>query len=175
MDMHDLNLPNLIDIFSLIVLTLLMVWVIVSDTVRYIIPNTLNIAIILLFALAAFFLPIDPLASLAAAGLVLLVGLAFFALGLMGGGDVKLLFALTLWTGWSQATVNFLVMTAVAGGILVILVLLLRFIVPPIMFRANPIRPIPRLLTRKQPVPYGIAIAAAFLFLLWNQGVPVLA
>ena len=156
-------------------LTLCLAWVILSDGARYVISNNVNLTILLLYGVAIFFLPTAPLSALATAGIVLAAGLAFFALGLMGGGDIKLLVVLSLWTGWSMVTVNFLFLTAIFGGVLVLVVLLLRFLLPPLYFNARPNKPAPRLFTRQQPVPYGIAIAAAFLWLLWQDGIPLLA
>lgn len=156
-------------------LWLAMAAVIVCDASRYIIPNNLNLAILLLYFAAIFLLPIAPgvaLSALGAGSAVLLVGLGLFALGLMGGGDVKLLAVLALWTGWSLATVNFLVLTALFGGALVVVVLLARAILPPILFKIRPTMNIPRLLVRKQPVPYGLAIAGGFSYLLATHGVP---
>lgn len=156
----------------MLALSLAMLWVIVSDAATYVIPNTLNLAIVALYGVAALLLPISPLPALAAAALVLLVGLGIFALGLMGGGDVKLLVALTLWTGWGMPSLEFLMLTALIGGALVVVVLVLRLLVPPLLFRACPTRPIPRLLTRGAPVPYGVAIALAFLQMLWMGHIP---
>ena len=146
---------------------LCMVWVVISDAWLYIIPNTLNALIIVPYIAAAFLLPLhDWLPAFAAAGLMLLVGLVFFTLGLMGGGDIKLLVALSLWTGWDIATPRFIFLTAIAGGLLVVAVLILRLIIAPLWLKLRPTKNLPRLLTRKQPVPYGIAIAAAFTWLL---------
>ncbi len=152
-------------------LTAAMLAVIVLDTTRYVIPNSLNLALLVLWGMAAFFLPLNPLMALAAAGLVLLVGLGFFALGLMGGGDIKLLVVLTLWLGWSITALHFLMLTAIVGGALVIVLLLLRA-VAAMLSRG---RELPRILMPKQPVPYGIAIALAFLLLLWRGSIPALA
>lgn len=151
-------------------LAALMGWVIYTDTTRYTISNRVNGIILGLFVLAAPFLPAQ-WEALAAAAIFFAVGLALFALGLMGGGDVKLLTVLTLWTGWSVATLNFFFLTAVFGGVLVLLVLPLRWLAPRVRKSE---KPLPRLLTRKEPVPYGIAIACAFLLLLAMGGVPVL-
>jgi prepilin peptidase CpaA len=157
-------------------LMLCMMWVVVSDAVHYIIPNTLNALIIVLYVAAAIMLPIPEwLPAFGTAALMLLVGLAFFALGLMGGGDIKLLVALSLWTGWGMATPQFIFLTAISGGLLVIIVLVLRLVLPPLMRRKNPTRVMPRLLTRKEPVPYGIAIAVAFAWLLMTGRVAGLA
>ena len=153
-------------------LTLAMLLVVVLDATRYTIPNLLNLAIILLYGVAVFLLPVQPVMALAAAGIVLAIGMAMFALGFVGGGDAKLLFALTLWTGWTETTPLFFFLTGICGGVLVVAVLLLRAIVPPLLFKAHPTRALPRLLTRKQPVPYGLAIAPAFLLLLLTGKIP---
>jgi prepilin peptidase CpaA len=158
----------------LLILTLLMLVVIVRDTIHYTIPNHLNLALLLLYGLAAAFLPVHALMALIAAVIVLAIGMGIFALGLMGGGDIKLLAVLTLWMGWGMQAVQFLFLTALMGGALVIAVLLLRAVAAPILFRADAARPVPRFLTRGQAVPYGIAIALAFIWMLWTGGVPEL-
>lgn len=156
----------------MLALSACMVWVVISDAWRYIIPNTLNLLIIALYALGSVFLPVDPLMALVAAVTMLAVGLGLFALGLMGGGDIKLLVALTLWTGWSMASPQFIFLTAIFGGVLVLMILPLRVVLPPLWLKLRPTKNLPRLLTKKQPVPYGIAIAAAFSYLMWTNSVP---
>lgn len=151
-----------------------MLWVVVSDASHYIISNALNLVVLGLYVAASILLPVTPaLPALGAAALVLAVGLGLFTLGLMGGGDIKLLVVLTLWTGWSVATPQFIFLTAIFGGVLVFVVLLARFVAPA--FWATNGKPLPRLLTKKQPVPYGIAIAAAFAWLLWTGQVTGIA
>lgn len=158
--------------FFILALSACMVWVVISDASRYIISNAINGIILGLFVLGIIFLHLSPLPAVATAGVMLLVGLGMFALGLMGGGDIKLLVVLSLWTGWGIETLQFIFLTAISGGVLVVIVLLLRAIVPPILIKAKPDRNLPRLLVRKQPVPYGIAIAVAFLWLMWTGGIP---
>jgi prepilin peptidase CpaA len=152
-------------------LALAMLLVIVLDVSRYIIPNSLNAAILVLYVFAAFLLHLPWATALLAALLMLVVGLGLFALGLMGGGDIKLLVVLTLWTGWSMATADFLMLTAMAGGLLVIAVLILRAFAGR-LFPAGKGKTLPRILMRKQPVPYGVAIALAFLAMLALGTVP---
>lgn len=152
-----------------------MVWVVLSDISLYTISNRLNGVILLLFIAGIFFLPIKPVPALLTGGAMLAVGLAMFALGLMGGGDIKLLVVLSLWTGWDASTLQFIFLTAIVGGALVAVVLLARFLLPPIWFRLRPKRNLPRILVRKQPVPYGVAIAGAFGWLLYQGSIPALS
>lgn len=152
-------------------LTGFMVAVMIIDATRYIIPNALNLFLLGLYPFAAYLLGLDWPMALLAAGIALLIGMGIFALGFMGGGDVKLLVVLVLFTGWHISTAHFLFLTGVCGGVLVLVVMLARFLLPP-LFRG---RELPRLLTRKQPVPYGIAIAAGFLVVLWSGQIPGIA
>ena len=57
------------------------------------------------------------LAALGLAAAVFVVGLGLFARELIGGGDVKLLAALSLWAGPEQF-VWFMLVTTLAGGVL---------------------------------------------------------
>ena len=156
----------------IVTLSACMFWVVVSDASQYIISNLLNAVLLAIYIAALVLLPLTPwLPALGAAALVLAVGLGLFTLGLMGGGDIKLLVVLSLWTGWSKMTPQFIFLTAVFGGVLVFLVLLMRLVLPPLWLKLRPKHNLPRLLTRKQPVPYGIAIAAAFAWLLWTGGI----
>lgn len=154
-------------LFALI-LSGFMAAVMLIDATRYIIPNALNLFLLGVYPFAAYLLGLDWPMALAAAGIALIIGMGIFALGFMGGGDIKLLVVLTLFTGWHMATVHFLFLTGICGGLLVIVIMLARFLLPP-LFRG---RELPRLLTRKQPVPYGIAIAAGFLVVLWTGQIP---
>ncbi len=156
-------------LFTLI-LTGFMAAVILIDASKYVIPNTLNLFLLGLYPFAAYFLGLDWPMALLAAGITLLIGMGIFALGFMGGGDIKLMVILVLWTGWHMATVNFLFLTGVCGGLLVMLLLLARFLLPTLFKKG-----LPRVLTAKEPVPYGIAIAAGFLVVLWTKQIPGLA
>lgn len=144
-----------------------MLWVVITDASRYIISNRLNLVVLGLYVAAVALIPHMPvLTALATAGIVLAVGLGLFTLGLMGGGDIKLLVVLSLWTGWSETTPQFIFLTAIFGGVLVVVVLFARFMAAALWAKEG--KTLPRLLSKKQPVPYGIAIAAAFAWLLWT-------
>ncbi len=94
--------------------------------------------------------------ALALGALVVLAGL--FALGAMGGGDVKLLTALALWIDPTRFFQLILIMS-VLGGILTIL-----FGAWHIMRRQRD----------KLAIPYGIAIAAAGLWVLFSHYLPAI-
>ncbi len=90
----------------------------------------------------------------------LLVGAGMFALRWLGGGDAKLLAAVTLWLGLS-GVLPFLLFTAMVGGGLCLLLLLARAHLQ--VYAVNGPVWITRLLAPKGDVPYGVAIAAGAL------------
>ncbi len=63
--------------------------------------------------------------DLALAAVVFLGGTAIFAVGLMGGGDVKLVAAASVWFG-TAGTIDFLIATVLAGGVLACVFLVRR-------------------------------------------------
>ena len=84
---------------------------------------------------------------------ILAVCTPMFGAGWMGGGDVKLLAASALWFtlsgGWRM-----LVMVAIAGGVLTVLILLIRLLPWP-----EPAKQRVVMLRRRGGIPYGVAIA----------------
>jgi prepilin peptidase CpaA len=83
------------------------------------IPNWLSAGAVVLYPVYLLVTP-HAVAWLAALGLALLVGvigLGLFARELIGGGDVKLITAVTLWAGLDYFAV-FALVTALTGGIL---------------------------------------------------------
>lgn len=73
-----------------------------------------------------------------------------FAIGMMGGGDVKLLGALALWLPW-QPLLHLVVYMSLIGGVLTLAMVIWKAI------RKNP---------EKLEVPYGVAIALAGLWVI---------
>ena len=102
----------------------------VGDARRYIIPNRLTMAVAGWFALYALvgvtvthtMTPASLIDPLLVAAAVFAVTAALFAMGVMGGGDVKLATATSLWAG-SQLVFEFLTLTALAGGVLSVIAL----------------------------------------------------
>ena len=148
--MPDVGFPEAL----LGLLALLLVTAAVIDVRTFTISNRLNLAVALLAPLYWWStgLPLwsDAVVQVAvAAGVFALLAGAFFA-GMMGGGDVKLAAALALWFS-PGATLDFLVLMSIAGGVLTLLVLGVH------RARGRAGRP---------EVPYGVAIAFGGLMIL---------
>ena len=102
--------------------------------------------------------------SVGCAVMVFGVGAAAFAAGALGGGDVKLLSAVSLFAGL-QRLPDLLFITAIAGGLLGLAILAGAPIGRPAMAVAGPLRA--RLRTG---LPYGPAIAAGGLWVAASLG-----
>jgi prepilin peptidase CpaA len=121
------------------------------------IPNWLNAAIALLaipfwWASGLSLWPDVVIQAGVALGVLFVFFLAF-QMGQMGGGDVKMLFALALWLP-PMAVLQLIVIMAIAGGVLTIAML-----IPHRMLKSagNP------------EIPYGIAIAFGGLWLIGER------
>lgn len=155
-------------------LSLLMAVVCVEDIRRYTIANWLNLIVIVSFVPYAFFaaeLPV--MLHLAGFGALFVLGFILFSLKLLGGGDAKLLAALGLWCGWSNAAIYLVIYMGLLGGVLAILLLILRKFLPYLQAKSGRVWRLPRMCIDEQPIPYGLAIAGAFLILLWGGKLPL--
>ncbi|TAN49302.1 MAG: hypothetical protein EPN26_11465 [Rhodospirillales bacterium] len=140
----------------------------VTDFVRFRIPNALTLGLAVLFLPAALLAGLEGKEMLSHLG----AGVAMFVLGgglflarLWGGGDAKLFAALSLWLGWSKLLLFVFAMT-LAGGFLALALLILRRISWPEAIRRKPA--LRRLLGAKAAVPYGIAMAAGMIWMLFH-------
>lgn len=140
------------------------------DVTSYRIPNALVLALILLFGLVALLhrTEVPWLSHLGAFTLVAGGGIFLYGLGQMGAGDVKLLSALSLWSGvYALVALLFWISLCALGGMLIIL--LLRRLAPRLVSQT---RPLPRVLRKKEGIPFAIgigpgAIIAALSFEPW--------
>ncbi|NDG04552.1 MAG: hypothetical protein EB121_04295, partial [Alphaproteobacteria bacterium] len=135
---------------------MLMLWAAISDVRHFRIPNMLNGALLALFPLFVLSSPqtMNWPQHVLVFTLVLVVGLYLFSSNLAGAGDVKFLAVLSLWAG-PQTVVVLMMVTALGGGVLAVLVGLRhwmtcrksgeKFMLGPVM---------------REPIPYGVAIAA---------------
>ena len=133
-----------------------------GDLARMRIPNRLVLVLLLGYAVLAPLSGFSLLAislGLGGAAVVFGLGLCLFACGWMGGGDVKLMAVVSLWLGLPHLG-DFLLWTSVFGGLLTLGLMICRA------------RPLPEALAGRAlslragetRVPYGVAIAAAGLF-----------
>ena len=141
------------------------------------IPNVLVIVLILLFAGAAWYWAdrIVLWQHLATGAAVFALGTVLFVLRQFGGGDVKLLTAAALWTGYAGLPV-FVLSLGIAGLILLVLYQYGRssmMAVAEYIEHASGGRlPTPRSLTVATHLPYGIVIAAAAIAA--SRDIPIL-
>ena len=134
-----------------------------EDFRRLVIPNLLPILLCALWPIyfAAHPNLYDAVAAIGCAIAVFLIGAVLFARGWLGGGDVKLLAAATLWAG-PTGTPELLLLTGVLGGVLG-LFLLMPF-GSQLAMAARALLGQPPLDAGhglRTPVPYGVAIAGA--------------
>lgn len=137
-----------------------------SDFLTLRIPNWLNAVIVLAFfpMAVATGMPGEAVMWHCLTGfVVLVVGFGLFSAGVIGGGDAKLLAATALWIGNAQL-LPFLVFTALAGGVLVIIMQAWRLL--RMEGEARELGWAKRLFGMKMDLPYGVAIAAGTLLAL---------
>ncbi|MCR6637320.1 prepilin peptidase [Devosia sp.] len=100
--------------------------------------------------------------------IVLAVAFGLFALRLIGGGDAKLAAATTLWLGFGM-TLPYLAYAALFGGVLTILILVVRGIpLNPALARFGWVA---RLHNKRSGIPYGIALAVAGITVYSNSAI----
>lgn len=152
-------LPILSTISTLVFLGLVLTAA-VEDALSFTIPNWVSLALLVAFGPAAFAvgMPLPTIALNVGFGAAALVaGMVMFALRWLGGGDAKLLAAVSLWLGWTAAP-TFLIGTAMAGGVLAIMLLTVRSTALRPLILLGP-RWVTRLAEPGEGVPYGVAIA----------------
>lgn len=132
------------------------------DLLTMTIPNRITLGLTAAFFLIVPFTGLQLeaiLPHIAAGALILVAGIALFAVGGFGGGDAKLLATGALWIGFDGLPLYLLLVT-MFGGALAVAILAYRYY-PMDAF------PLPewaaRLHKRKAGIPYGIAIAASAL------------
>jgi prepilin peptidase CpaA len=133
---------------------------------RYTIPNWIPGVLIAVWIGSAPFLQLGwsgAGVSLLTFAVVLAVGMALWAPGWVGGGDVKLLAAGALWFGWPDAMM-FLLYAMIAGGVLAVVLLALRKLSPVLPVSPDALVKTP--LAEGAPAPYAVAIAAGALLVL---------
>ncbi len=155
----------MVALLALAVFAALLIYAACSDVARLTIPNWISIALSALFVPAALAIGMalpEIGMHLAFGAAVLVVGFFLFQGGIIGGGDAKLLAAVTVWTGF-PAFMPFILATAVAGGVMALALLAARRFIREA--ETNPPF-VNRLLKHKNGIPYGVAIMAGGLIAL---------
>lgn len=138
----------------------------VGDVKTYRIPNAVSGALVALYPLFALTAPyhVAPLASLGVMATVLVLGFALFSFRMVGGGDIKLLTALTLFAG-PALVMDLVLVVALAGGVIAVLMLsdLTRFVLASAFEQVG--SHTLRNAMMSVSIPYGLAIAAGAVFL----------
>jgi prepilin peptidase CpaA len=154
-----MNLLNSVPNWLAIILSLLLVAVAVQDTFQRKISNYLVLAVLILAVAAAGV--VGPSTALWQNGVLFVlflgVGMAVYAGGILGAGDIKLLAALALWCDLAGAP-RFIAAVFITGGLLA-MIMLIRFAIRkgPLDVKAQ----------ERRSVPYGVAIAGGALFIVW--------
>jgi len=147
---------------------LLFVLAAVNDVRRYRIPNVVVVALVVLFVPAALCTRTDVpwLSHFGAAAVILCAGAVAFYYRILGAGDVKLLTAAALWSGFAHLG-DLLLCTAILGGALALLLSGLRYSLVLATSHVGPkwVDKLPSLLMPGAAVPYGVAIAAGAIWI----------
>jgi prepilin peptidase CpaA len=136
------------------------------DVLRLRIPNVIPAALVALFAIQLLLgrnaqLPLDHVQAMGAALLILL---PFFALNMLGGGDVKLLAAVALWLGMSKLAA-LMILVGIVGGVFALFWLAMRWLIG-IGLRD---RKLPSSLQAHAPLPFALPIMIVGM-LLFERG-----
>jgi prepilin peptidase CpaA len=152
------------ELFALTAFAGLLVYAACSDMARLIIPNWVSIALAAIFPVAALIAgaPLMDIGLHVLFGLgVLAIGFVLFQFHIIGGGDAKLLAAVSVWTGLA-AIIPFVVWTAVAGGVIALALLTARQLLPIGTYPAV----VDHLLKKQNGIPYGVAIMIGGLLVI---------
>lgn len=155
--------------------TLLLVNVAVIDIATRSIRNEICLALALLGIASQFASPMQVAESLVAATILLLLLLVIYQRGWIGGGDVKLLVALAIGLPL-MGVIQLLTATALAGGVLALVHLIMRLLPYPRLAPAGSSF-VRRVYTierwrhlRHAPLPYGVAIACGGIWTVFSRG-----
>ena len=158
-------------VFVLIAAAIAMAYAAKTDLHHYRIPNECSLLLLALYPLHIWLSPkgVDVIGAAAVGSIVFLVSFALYALGRLGGGDVKLMSVLALWAGPTWIA-DFLIVMTLAGGILgIVFITRLKSILAFAFHQAGDMQTRDAVLAEQ--LPYGIAIAAGGVAVLFKLAV----
>jgi Flp pilus assembly protein protease CpaA len=153
----------------------LLLYVATIDIATRLIRNEICLALALLGLAAQLASPMQIAQSLIAAAILLLLLLVIYQRGWIGGGDVKLLVALAIGLPLT-GVIELLTMTALAGGVLALVHVVMRLLPYPKLAPAGSslVRRVYAIERwrhlRRAPLPYGVAIACGGIWTIFSQG-----
>src|SRR3954451_178067 len=169
-------LMNSIVLIASMLEILLLLYVATMDIATRLIRNEICLALALLGIARQMGSLMQVAESLIAAAILFLLLLIIYTRGWIGGGDVKLLVALAI--GLPLAgVIQLLTITALAGGVLALVHLMMRLLPSPrlapagasVVRRVYAIERWRHL--RHAPLPYGVAIACGGIWTVFSRGI----
>ena len=154
---------------------LLLLYVATTDIATRLIRNEICLVLALLGIASQLASPIQVAESLIAATILLMLLLVIYQRGWIGGGDVKLLVALAIGLPL-MGVIQLLTITALAGGVLALVHLMMRLLPYPKLAPAGSslvrrVYAIERWRNlRHAPLPYGVAIACGGIWAVFSKG-----
>jgi prepilin peptidase CpaA len=147
----------------------LLVFTVWTDCRRRIVPNYVPLGVMLLWIVAIATGQVRPSApAVAVASVVLLIGVLMWRAGWLGGGDVKLIAALSLWAGPTHLDALLFGTALAGGGLALAAYTCAKLLESPAILYARavagqllpPLAGTPGLMAwREQGLPYGVAVA----------------
>lgn len=138
----------------------------IGDLVSYTIPNVLTVSVAGAYIVYALVVSMPPqlvgIHVLTGIG-ALVLGVAFFAFGFVGGGDAKLFAAAALWFGWPDILSYALTLSMIGGGLTLAILAFRQVILPPFLCGRQWIL---RLHAKQSGIPYGVAIGSGALIII---------
>ena len=154
---------------------LLLLYVAMIDVATRLIRNEICLALLLLGIAGQLASPMQVAQSLVVAAILFLLLFVIYQRGNIGGGDVKLLVALAAGLPLT-GVMQLLVVTALAGGILALVHLMMRLLPYPRLAPAGSslVRRVYAIERwrhlRHAPLPYGVAIACGGIWTVFSKG-----
>jgi prepilin peptidase CpaA len=154
---------------------LLLAYAAMMDIATRLIRHEICLVLALIGLASQFASPVQVAESLITATILLLLLMVIYQRGWIGGGDVKLLAALAI--GFPlTGVIQLLTITALAGGVLALVHLMMRLLPYPQLAPAGSsfirrIYAVERWRNlRHAPLPYGVAIASGGIWTILTQG-----
>lgn len=165
----------MLTISILVLFSLLMGWAVYSDLISFTLSNRLCLVTTMLYPLYlgatyvdGYGLPVnDIIISVVISAVIFGICVGFFALNMMGGGDVKLIPAVALWAGAAHI-LNYLFITSVVGGLVASAIIVKNRIKTSKYFKSSVNINFSVQKEGESAVPYGVGIAIGGLYVAFQ-------